>query len=336
MKDMPKRWAYKHGAYYYRPRDSERELFDDKSWYRLGRTYSEALRTFAGIQELQVSEKLISVIDRYKVEVLGKRSISTQNGYGVAIRRLRQGLGHNPVAAITPKVAYRYMDALAKAKGMSVANTDLKVLNQVMNAAVRWGIIERNPLKGAVKYFGKRDGLKKERDRYVEDWELAAWQSVATPQQRAFAAIVMLTGIRKGDCLGIMEAHITDETLTIHVSKNSRPVVFEMTKALRAAIEQARACKPAPSLYLLPNRFGRCQVSPSGKSQPFDDKWRQTMRQAIKETDLEEPFTRHDLRAKVGSDAEDERRAQELLDHSDPSITRQHYRRKKRTIRPVK
>lgn len=336
MKDMPKRWAYKHGAYYYRPRPEERDQFEGKSWYRLGKSYGEALRAFANIQDIQVSDKMASIIDRYSTEVLPQRSISTQNGYQVALRRLRSGMGHNTVMSITPKFVYQYLDALAKAKGMSVANTDLKVLNQVLNAAVRWGIIERNPLKGTVKYFGKRDGLKKERDRYVEDWELAAWQSVATPQQRAFAAIVMLTGIRKGDCLSIMEAHITDETLTVHVSKNSRPVVFEMTKALRAAIEQARACKPAPSLYLLPNRFGRCQISPSGKSQPFDDKWRQTMRKAIKETDLEEAFTRHDLRAKVGSDAEDERRAQELLDHTDPSITRQHYRRKKRTIRPVK
>ena len=336
MKDMPKRWAYKHGAYYYRPRESERHCFDDKSWYRLGRTYSEALHAFARLQDLELSEKLASVIDRYKVDVLSQRSASTQNGYTVALRRLRSGLGHNPVAAITPKTVYRYMDALSKAKGMSVANTDLKVLNQVLNAAVRWGLVERNVIKGAVKYFGKRDGLKKQRDRYVEDWELAAWQSVATPQQRAFAAIVMLTGVRKGDCLNIMEAHITDDTLTVHVSKNGRPVVFEMTQALKAAIEQARACKPAPSLYLLPNRLGGCQVSPSGKSQPFDEKWRKTMRKAIEETDLEEPFTRHDLRAKVGSDAEDERRAQELLDHSDPSITRQHYRRKKRTIRPVK
>lgn len=336
MRDMPKRWQYKHGAYYYLPRPSERDQFDGKSWYRLGKTYSEALRKFASIMDLQVTEKLSSLIDRYSTEILPKRGISTQNGYKVALRRLREGLGHNPAGGITPKAMYRYMDALAKAKGMQVANTDLKVLNQVMNAAVRWGALERNPLKGTVKYYGKRDGVTKARDRYVEDWELAAWQAVASRQQRAFAAIVMLTGIRKGDCLRIMEAHITDDTLTVHVSKNQRPVVFEMTPALRAAIQEARACKPTPSLYLLPNRRGASYVQPSGVTPTWDKSWRRSMARAIEETDLEEPFTRHDLRAKVGSDAEDERRAQELLDHSSPSTTREHYRRKKRTIRPVK
>ena len=336
MKGMPRRWAYKHGAYYYRPRESERERYDGKSWYRLGTTYAEALRRFAEIQELELTDRLGSLIDRYDVEILPTRSASTQAGYAVALRRLRVGLGHNPVITITPRVAYRYMDALAKAKGMQVANTDLKVLNQVLNAGVRWGALERNPLKGTVRYYGARDGLSKARHRYVEDWELAAWQTVASRQQRAFAALVMLTGVRKSDCLRIMEAHITADTLTVHVSKNSRPIVFEMTRALAAAIDEARACKPAPSLYLLPNRRGACYVQPSGITPTWDKSWRRSMARAIEETDLEEAFTRHDLRAKVGSDADTEQRAQELLDHTSPSITRQHYRRKKRTIRPVK
>lgn len=156
---------------------------------------------------------------------------------------------------------YQYMDALAKKKGKQVANTDLKVFNQVLNASVRWGVIDRQPLKGAVKPYGQRDGLPGSRDRYVEDWELAAWQQVPSRQQLAFAAIVMLTGIRKGDCLRIMEAHVADDSLTVPVSKNGRPVVFQMTDALRAAVEQARACKPVLSLYLLPNRKGECYVN---------------------------------------------------------------------------
>lgn len=336
MKDMPKRWAHKHGAYYYRPRPSEREAFEGKSWYRLGKTCSEALRKFAEIQDIQMTDKLSSVIDRYQAEVLPTLGHSTQRGYSAAIIRLRKGLGHNPVAMITPKLMYQYMDALAKVKGMQVANTDLKVLNIVLNAAMRWGVIERHPTKGAVSFYGKRDGLQKGRDRYVEDWELAEWQKVASRQQLAFAAIVMLTGIRKSDCLRIMENHVGDDTLTVQVSKNGRPVVFELTKALGAAVDEARACKLKASLYLLPNNKGRCCVNERGECNSWDEKWRKTMAKAIKQTELEEPFTQHDLRAKVGSDAENDQRAQELLDHADVSVTRQHYRRKKRIIRPVK
>ena len=71
----------------------------------------------------------------------------------------------------------------------------------------------------------------------------------------------------------------------------------KLTDALRAAIDQARACKPRQSLYLIPNRYGRCHVSERGDSKAWDKSWRRSMARAIEQTDLERPFTRHDLRA---------------------------------------
>lgn len=334
---LPSRWSFKHSAYYYRPHPAEKHLFDGKSWFRLGVTYPAALRKFAAVKELEAGQSLLSCIDRVQVEVLPRYSQSAQAAYAASMERLRKALGHNPVVLIKPKTVYQYIDAVAKSRTMNVANADLKVLNLVLDCAVRWGVIDRNQVKGAVKYFGVRDGLKKTRDRYVEDWELAAWQSVASPQQRAFAALVMLTGARKADTLRILEAHVTAETLVIHDSKTGRPVPpYEMTDALRDAVEMCRACKPRPSLYLLPNADGRCYVGEKGRCESFDRAWRQSMEKAVRDTDLEEPFTRHDLRAKVGSDADTDRRAQELLGHTSPSMTRKHYRRKKQAIRPVK
>ncbi len=68
MKGMPKRWAHKHGAFYYRPRESERQAFDGKTWFRLGSSYAEALRAFADRMELQMGDTLASLIDRYTLE----------------------------------------------------------------------------------------------------------------------------------------------------------------------------------------------------------------------------------------------------------------------------
>jgi len=333
---LPKRWIKNHGAYYYRPAPSERHLFDNKSWYHLGRNYPDALREFARIRDIEVGEELSSAIDRYTIERLPRLKPQTQSAYKASLERLRNMIGHNNIAAISPKGVYQYMDGMAKNHTMNVANTDLKVLNGVLDACVRWGLIDRNMIKGEVAYFGKRDGLKKERDRYVEDWELAAWQSVANPQQVAFAAVIMLIGTRKADTLRIMEAHISDDSLYVKDSKTGKDDPFEMTEALREAIDQARAVKPKPSLYLFSNRNGACYVGDNGRCESFDRAWRKSMTKAIKETDLEQSFTRHDLRAKVGSDAVNEARAQELLRHSDPAMTRTHYRRKKRMIRPVK
>lgn len=336
MKGMPTRWAHRHGAYYYRPRAAERAAFDGKAWFRLGKTYHEALRAFADRMEIQTGDKLAALIDRYAIEILPTLSYSAQCNYRQSLDRLRRVMGANPVGTITPMHVYRYMDALSKEKSMGVANQDQKVLNRVLDYAVRWGVIDRHPIKGLVKSYGKRDGLRKARDRYVEDHELAEWQTVASDQQRAFAAIIMLTGIRKSDCLRIMEGHIGDSELTVHVAKTEKAISFVLTDALRQAIADARACKPQPSLYLLPNHRGLCYVNEQGLTQTWDGKWYDTMRKALEKTGLEQNFTQHDLRAKVGSDADSDTRAQELLGHTSTAVTRQHYRRKAKAIRPVK
>lgn len=332
---LPMRWVFKHGAYYYRPRPGERDLFDGKSWYRLGSTYPSALREYARMKEVEAGELLAGAIDRYRVERLPRLKPQTQESYSAALERLRRVLGGNRVTSIKPKAVYKYMDGIAGARTMNVANTDLKVLNRVLDCCVRWGIIERNIIKGEVAYFGVKDGLKKTDDTYVEDWQLAEWAKVADPQQRAFAALVMLIGTRKSDTLRIMESNIGD-TLKVHTSKTEKPMEFELTPAVQAVIDEARAAKRCPSLYLFPNSRGGCYVSARGRSQSFDERWRESMRRAIRETDLETPFTRKDLRAKVGSDLETDRRAQELLGHSSVGMTRRHYRRGKRIIRPVK
>lgn len=332
---LPTRWAFKHGAYYYRPRPGERDLFDGKTWYRLGTTYPAALREYARMKEVEAGELLAGAIDRYRVERLVRLKPQTQDSYSAALERLRRVLGGNRVTSIKPKTIYKYMDGIASARTMNVANTDLKVLNRVLDCCVRWGIIERNIIKGEVSYFGVKDGLKKSDTTYVEDWQLAEWAKVARPQQRAFAAMVMLIGTRKSDTLRIVESNIGD-TMRVYTSKTGRTLEFEITEALRAAIEEARSTKPKPSLYLFPNSRGGCYVSAKGRSQSFDERWRESMRKAIRETDLEAPFTRKDLRAKVGSDLETDRRAQELLGHSSVGMTRRHYRRGKRVIRPVK
>ncbi len=47
-------------------------------------------------------------------------------------------------------------------------------------------------------------------------------------------------------------------------------------------------------------------------------------------------FTEHDLRGKVGSDAESLERARQLLGHADSKITERVYRRKPELIRPLR
>jgi hypothetical protein len=56
----------------------------------------------------------------------------------------------------------------------------------------------------------------------------------------------------------------------------------------------------------------------------------------IPETKITQRFTEHDLRGKVGSDAESLERARQLLGHADSKITERVYRRKPELIRPLR
>jgi len=334
---LPYRWAYKHGAYYYRPRNDERALFGGKSWYRLGSAYHEALAAFAAIKRIEVGETLAGVIDRYRIEILPRHAVTTQDAYGRSLDRLSLALGHNHAALITPFIMYQYRDALITAgKTMNTANADIKVMAALLDRAVQWGVVSSNAVKGEVKAFGERDGLKKARTRYVEDWELSAWQSVASEQQKAFAAIVMLTGARKGDVLRLLLSDIRGDKLRVPAQKTGSEIYFRITPALQSAIDLALACRHKASLYLFNDRRGKCMIDNKSKSSAFDLHWAKSMARAIVETALEQPFTRHDLRAKVGSDADTESRAQELLGHSSAAMTRKHYRRNIPTIEPAK
>lgn len=335
---MPKRWALKHGAYYYRTRPDDQQLFDGKAWFRLANNYPDALRAFADRKELAMGETLSSVIDRYRIDVLPSLKPQTQTSYGKGLDLLQEALGANACRLVQPQLAYQYLDAVAKAKTMNVANHQLKLINIVLDRAVRWGVIGKNPIKGEVSYFGARDGLKKARDRYVADWELAAWREKATPVQTAFAALVMLTGARKSDALQILLQDERDKGLRVVDRKTGKEVVYRWTPALREAVALAKATRKAgESMYLLTNRKGSCFVNADGECKPFDKAWRRTMQLAIDDADnpLQESFTRHDLRAKVGSDADTEHRAQQLLGHTSPTMTRRHYRRAVRMIDPT-
>jgi integrase len=333
---LPVRWAYKHGAFYYRPRPDEKAMFEGKSWYRLADNYPDALVAYAAFRRIEMADTVASIIDRYRVEILPLLRPATQDAYSRILVRLRDVLGHNQPGAITPYLVYQYRDLMiSKGKSMNTVNSDVKVLTAVLDRAVQWGAVPANAIKGNVKAFGKRDGLQVERTRYVQDWELAEWQKVATPQQRAFAAIVMLTGARKGDVLRLRQSDVRDDVLVMAVSKTGRESQYRITPALRHAIELALEARHTQSLYLFCDKRGQCLIDDAGHAGNFDNAWKNSMTRAIKRTGLQESFTRHDLRAKVGSDADSEHRAQELLGHSNPAMTRKHYRRITPIIEPA-
>lgn len=169
----------------------------------------------------------------------------------------------------------------------------------------------------------------------MQDWELLEWEKVAKPVQIAFCSLVLLTGARKCDILRIRRSDVRDQHLLVRNSKTGEDILFILTPTLKKVIDFAISTQKRPGDYLLSNRKGKCFISSNDQCCSFDRSWNLSMRKAIETTELKQPFTRHDLRAKVGSDAESEERAQALLGHTSPVMTRKHYRRKVREIEPT-
>lgn len=240
---------------------------------------------------------------------------------------------------LEPHHVYTYFD---RRKAKVAARREIEVLSHAFTKAVEWGAMRAHPFKGQVRLKGTRP-----RTRYVEDWEFA--QALSLPSTRHAGSVVMiqaylrlklLTGLQKGDLLRLTTANCRQDGIHVTPGKTKlstgKRIIYEWTPDLRAAIEGVIAVRPAESEFLFCNKFGRALFDPSkGTTKGFDHIWQGFIARVLKETEVTERFTEHDLRAKVGSDAENLERARQLLTHSDARMTEAVYRRKPERIQPA-
>lgn len=320
-KALPARWRFKHGAYYYRVPESERDRWDGKSEFRLGKTTKEAYAVWS--QRLEYLDNIISIgdlLDRYALEVIPTKAPKTQESNQISVRMLKPVFGDMPIAALKPSHAYRYLDLRGR-RTKSGANRDFEVLSHALTKAVEWGLIDRNPVKGQVK----KHSIKR-RERYVEDWELEEAMKVASPMLRAYIVLKLLTGLRRGDLLRLRASDCTDEGIQVTTSKTGKSLLIEWTDELREAVEAALAARPKDIVpWLFCTNRGKCYASETGSSNAFDSLWQRFMTRATEKTKLVEPFQEKDLRKKTASDMAPET-AQKLLGHATISTTERHYR----------
>jgi integrase len=159
---------------------------------------------------------------------------------------------------------------------------------------------------------------------------------------QAYIRLKLLIGIRRGDMLRLRMSDITGAGITVkpHKTANSTGVVrtFEWTPALRTAVDMALEARPidiTPWLYCTKHGDGYFNEE-NGQATGWDSMWQRFMIRLLADTKITERFTEHDLRGKVGSDAESLERARQLLGHADTKITERVYRRKPEIVRPLR
>ena len=337
---LPARWVQKHGAFYYLVPPGLEAGWDGKKWFRLGTTLAEAHTAFAARIKDKPSAKTIGqLLDRYTVEVVPKKAPKTASENLRQIARLRDAIGDNLITDLEPQHVYQYVETR---KAKTAAKREVEVLSHAFTKAVEWGLIKAHPFKGEVRI----ENDSRPRTRYVEDWELLAVLNMAAHRKKgstrmvqAYLRLKMLTGLRQRDLLLMTVSDLKEDGIHAFPSKTRRStgkrVIYEWTDMLREAVEEAKAVRPALSPFLFCELDGTGFVHQDGKAPNWNNIWQRFMARALEKGPLKERFTEHDLRAKVGSDAESLERAAQLLAHSDPRMTQRVYRRKPERIKPT-
>ena len=204
--------------------------------------------------------------------------------------------------------------------------------------------MSKHPFKGEVRLKDLA-----QRTRYVEDWEIIEVLALVPTRKsgsvlmiQAYIRLKMLIGIRRGDMLRLRTSDITDAGIRVKQHKTATSTgmsrTFEWTPALQTAVNMALAARPldiAPWLFC--TKRGGCYFDEeTGQASGWDSMWQRFMTRVLAETKITERFTEHDLRGKVGSNAESHERARQLLGHADSHITERVYRRKPEFVKPLR
>ncbi len=338
---LPARWQFTHGAYYFFVPPGMEPLWDGKRRFRLGKTLPEAYRAWsARIDAQDKANNIAQLLDRYLLEVVPTKAPKTQTENARAIKRLRQVFGALPLGAIKPRHVYQYVD---KRGAKVAAHREIEVLSHAFTKAVEWGHLDRHPFKGEVRLEGE-----KPRDRYVEDWEVVECLALGSRRKKgsvlaiqAYMRVKLMTGMARSDLLRLAMTDLKEDGIHIqrHKTRQStgKRTIYAWTPELRAAVDMAKAARPALSPFLFCKRDGAGYFNEvTGEAHGWDSMWQRFMDRVLTETQVKERFTEHDLRAKCASDAATLEHARALLSHADARTTEAIYRRRPEVVQPLK
>lgn len=339
---LPRRWRHVHGAYYYQVPAGLESAWDGKKTFRLGATLSQAYGVWAErIKSADEAKTIGELLDRYALEAIPKKAITTRKHNMSALKPIRATFGALGLMDIKPRHVYQYVD---KSEGKTGARRQMEVLSHALTKAVEWGLIDRHPFKGEVRLTGE-----KSRTRYIEDWEIIECLSLDSKRKagsvlavQAYIRIALLTGMRRGDLLRLTMSDLQEDGIHVTPRKTERTtgksLIIAWSEELRSAVASAKAARPVKlAPYLFCNRDGKCYFNEeTGRAGGWESMWRGFIGRVMQETEVKDRFTEHDLRAKCASDAQSLEHARTLLSHADSRLTERVYRRKPELVQPLR
>lgn len=297
---LPRHLMMRSGCYYYVTR-----IDGKQQWSALGKDYSEALRQWAQLEGAS-GKPVLTVADaiaHYLDDRAGKLAAKTMKGYWAQAETLGKVFGTMRLGDLTQAHVYTYL----KKRGNVAGNRERDLLRAVYTFAANIGYKGDNPAKGM-----RVRNAETARRRYVTDEEMAALVLAAQPRFGLLIQFLYLTGMRISDAIALPLTAAGDDGIRWEEGKTKNPRFVEWSDALRKVWKGAAGARIGTQALFL-GRRGTYTLDGA------ESTWSR-VRKRSGVTDV----TFHDLRRKAGSDLSLDR-AQELLGHTDPKVTKRHY-----------
>lgn len=139
----------------------------------------------------------------------------------------------------------------------STVNRELRCLTKVLNLAVDLGVLAENPIAGKVKMHREPTG----RVRYLQPEEIEKLLSECADHLKPIVYLAMLTGMRKGEILGLRWDEVDLSRGVIRLpgerTKNGRSKVVPLARDALQVLRAAHKNRSNGCLYVFPRSDGK-------------------------------------------------------------------------------
>ncbi|WP_457799135.1 site-specific integrase [Methylocystis sp. S23] len=180
---------------------------------------------------------LSALIDAYKTSSDWKRlSPATQRQRANIFKRVSKAAGQDPVASIDTTMIRNTRDKL----GPGAAKHFVQTMRGLFQWAVKTGEAGANPTDGVTVERPATDGFhtwtEEEISAYEDRWPTGT-------RERLWLAILLYTGLRRGDAVLIGPRHVKNGVLTLSTGKTGVVVTLPVSSELRSVLRASQAGK---------------------------------------------------------------------------------------------
>jgi integrase len=186
----------------------------------------------------------------------------------------------------------------------------MAILGHMLSKAVEWGMLENSPFKKGKRLMFKENN---HRLRFLTDAEVESLIKACSPHLRPIVEVALLTGMRRGELLGLKWEQIRNDYIYLTDTKSGKARQIPINDRLAEVFKDVRREKQLKSPYVFCDSQGR---------RFFEVK--RSFASACRRTGLED-FRFHDLRHTFASHlvmkGASIKAVQELLGHADLKMT---------------